>query len=73
MDCLIFLKCSENVMRERLLRRSQTSGRTDDHEEAIKERIRVFNRETLPVVEWFKLERNNVIEVRLFLFAFFTT
>ncbi len=60
----MFLKCSEDVMVERLLSRSKTSGRTDDHDVAIKERIRVFNQETLPVVEWFKSERNNVIEVQ---------
>lgn len=63
MECLVFLSCPEDVMVQRILDRSKTSGRTDDNSDSIKKRITTFYSETLPVVDWFRTERNNVLEV----------
>eukprot|EP01127_Copromyxa_protea_P004986 TRINITY_DN14799_c0_g1_i1.p1 TRINITY_DN14799_c0_g1~~TRINITY_DN14799_c0_g1_i1.p1 ORF type:complete len:214 (-),score=26.60 TRINITY_DN14799_c0_g1_i1:127-768(-) len=63
MEGLIFLKCSEEVMIQRLRERSKTSGRTDDNMDSIIKRISTFNNETIPVIDWFRAERNNVYEV----------
>lgn len=38
---VLFLQCTEEVMLQRLLRRGETSGRTDDNIESIKKRFRV--------------------------------
>ena len=45
---------SEDVMRERLLKRGETSGRADDNEEAIQKRFVTFKDETVPVMEQYQ-------------------
>lgn len=49
-DFLLFFECSEEVMQERLLKRSETSERPDDNAETIKKRFATFVEKTLPVV-----------------------
>jgi adenylate kinase family enzyme len=50
-------------MKDRILQRGKTSGRSDDNEEAIKERLKVFHEITQPVVDFYekqhKLKRIN--------------
>ena len=60
--CTLFLDCPEDVMRERLLNRGKTSGRSDDNEESIVKRFRTFVETSMPVVTHFK-EEDRVIEV----------
>lgn len=43
-------------MRERLLDRGKTSGRSDDNEESIKKRFVTFVQTSMPVVEHFEKE-----------------
>merc|ERR1711976_904736 len=43
----LFLKCSEEVMKKRIMKRGETSGRNDDKEEVITNRINVYNKEKL--------------------------
>jgi UMP-CMP kinase len=50
----LFFECSEEVMLERLLTRSKTSGRADDNLESIKKRFRVFVETSMPVVDEFE-------------------
>ncbi len=38
----LFLKCTENIMRERLLNRRKRTDRSDDNEESIKKRFKTF-------------------------------
>lgn len=52
----LFFDTSEEVMRERLLKRGETSGRADDNEESIKKRFRTFVETSMPVVEMFEKE-----------------
>lgn len=52
--CTLFLDCPEDVMRERLLNRGKTSGRSDDNEESIVKRFRTFVETSMPVVDHFE-------------------
>ena len=49
-------------MMKRLLHRAQTSGRADDNEETIKNRLDTFVRATEPVIEYYK-KKNKVKQV----------
>jgi len=60
--CTLFLDCPEDVMRERLLNRGKTSGRSDDNEESIVKRFKTFVETSMPVVDHFE-EENKVIKV----------
>jgi len=53
-DLLLFFECSEEVMEERLLKRSETSGRPDDNVETIKKRFATFVEKTLPVINHYE-------------------
>ena len=50
-DAVIFLKVDADTIVERLLKR----GRVDDTEDTIRTRLKVFEKETLPVVEFYEL------------------
>ena len=52
----LFFDCDEKTMRERLLNRGKTSGRTDDNEESIVKRFRTFEETSMPVVQHFEKE-----------------
>lgn len=54
--CTIFLDCPEDIMKERLLNRGKTSGRSDDNEESIKKRFKTFVETSMPVVDYFEKE-----------------
>jgi adenylate kinase family enzyme len=41
-------------MVKRLLERAKTSGRVDDNLETIKQRLKVFNEQTTPVIDYYK-------------------
>ena len=49
-------------MVERLLKRAEMSGRVDDNEETIKNRLEVFQNEISPIIEYFTT-RNKLSEV----------
>lgn len=58
----LFFDCDEETMKERLLKRGETSGRADDNEESIKKRFRTFVETSMPVVEMFEKE-DRVVKV----------
>ena len=58
----LFFDCDEKTMRERLLDRGKTSGRSDDNEESIKKRFRTFIETSMPVVEHFE-KKDKVVKV----------
>ena len=41
-------------MTKRLLHRGQTSGRVDDNEETIKNRLKTFHNQTFPVLDLYE-------------------
>ncbi|PVU90112.1 hypothetical protein BB559_002448 [Furculomyces boomerangus] len=52
-DCqsVLYFECPEQVLFERILKRSETSGRADDNAESLKKRFGVFTNESYPVIE----------------------
>ncbi|VEL14062.1 unnamed protein product [Protopolystoma xenopodis] len=58
--CMLAFDVSEEVMRQRLLKRGETSGRADDNEDTIIKRLKVFNELTKPVIDHYS-ERNKVV------------
>ena len=46
--------CPEEVMEARLIERGKTSGRVDDNVESIRKRFAVFERETMPVLQYYE-------------------
>jgi UMP-CMP kinase len=47
---ILHLVCSEEVMMGRLLKRGETSMRSDDNIDIIKKRFRTYNEETLEII-----------------------
>ena len=54
LTCLISLVVPEEESVKRLLLRGATSGRSDDNEAVIRNRLREYNDKTLPVLQFFK-------------------
>lgn len=53
---MLFLEVSEEEMEARLLKRGETSGRTDDNRETIIKRFRTFIHESMPVIDRLKAQ-----------------
>lgn len=53
---MIELDVPEDKLMERLIKRGQESGRTDDNEETINKRLKVYSTQTAPLIEWYKSE-----------------
>ena len=49
--CVLFLDCALDVCMERLIKRSETSGRSDDDVNIIKKRFVTFQNENKPILE----------------------
>ena len=54
LNCLISLEVEEEVSVHRLLNRGKTSGRADDNEVVIRNRLKEYNNKTLPVLQFYK-------------------
>ena len=52
----LFFECDEATMQERLIKRGETSGRSDDNLESIRKRFRTFVDTSMPVVDMFEKE-----------------
>lgn len=50
----VFLDCSVETMKARILNRGKTSGRSDDNEEVFNNRIKVYTEETVPILDYFR-------------------
>jgi adenylate kinase len=53
----------EQVLLQRMLRRAAEEGRSDDTPEAIRRRLELYERETAPLVEYYRSTRVNVVGV----------
>jgi adenylate kinase len=51
---ILYLEVDPDLIRERILRRAAIDGRSDDNPEALAERMRVYQRDTAPVVEHYQ-------------------
>ncbi|HPX76989.1 MAG TPA: adenylate kinase [Bacteroidales bacterium] len=54
LNCLISLAVPEEVSVQRLLERGRTSGRTDDNETVIRNRLNEYYEKTIPVINFYK-------------------
>ncbi|MCC5806137.1 MAG: adenylate kinase [Opitutales bacterium] len=54
LTCLINLQVPEEVSVDRLLKRGQSSGRSDDNDKVIRNRLREYNEKTVPVLRFYK-------------------
>ena len=54
LNCLVSLEIDEEEAVARLLKRGLTSGRSDDNEEVIRNRLREYHEKTLPVLQFYK-------------------
>ncbi len=54
LDCLINLDVPEEESVRRLLERGKTSGRSDDNEEVIRNRLKEYEKKTLPVLDFYE-------------------
>jgi adenylate kinase len=51
------------VLLERMLKRAEAEGRSDDTPEAIERRLEVYDRETAPLVEHYRAKQANVVGI----------
>ena len=51
LDAIFYFEITEDEMKKRLLKRNE---REDDNEISVRERIRTFNYETKPLIEYFR-------------------
>jgi adenylate kinase len=51
---VLFFDAPDDVLTERMLQRGQTSGRTDDNQDAIQKRLVTYHRQSKPVVEHYR-------------------
>lgn len=59
----LFFDCSKEVMMERLLERSKTSGREDDNLDSIEKRFDTFVKTSMPVIEYLDKTRKIVKKI----------
>lgn len=59
----IYLRCPKEIMIDRLLQRSKTSGRIDDTLTTFEKRYEGYLKDSLPVVDHLKEEKTKLIEV----------
>ena len=62
LSCLISLAVSEEESVRRLVNRGITSGRSDDNEVVIRNRLKEYNQKTLPVLQFYR-DRGIYVEV----------
>jgi len=55
-DKILYFDCPEEVLVGRLLERGQTSGRNDDNLDVIRKRFHTFEKESLPIVEFYEAQ-----------------
>jgi len=50
---VLFFDCPEEVMQARLLKRGESSGRSDDNLESIKKRFNTYKDQTMPIIHYY--------------------
>ncbi|MEZ4278141.1 MAG: adenylate kinase [Myxococcota bacterium] len=62
LDCCLALTVDNEAVVQRLLKRAQIEGRADDNEATIRERMRVYDSQTAPLLGFYR-ERRKLVEV----------
>jgi UMP-CMP kinase len=58
---IVFLECPEEVCNERIIKRSELSGRVDDNKGSLVKRFNTFNQETIPLID--EIEKAQKIKI----------
>lgn len=62
LDCCLALTVDNEAVVARLLKRAQIEGRADDNEATIRERMRVYDNQTAPLLSYYR-GRGRLVEV----------
>ncbi len=62
LSIVLVLQLREDAAIQRLLRRAELEGRTDDTPETIRKRLTLYRSETEPLIEWYRI-RSNVVTI----------
>lgn len=62
LDCCLALTVDNEAVVQRLLKRAQIEGRADDNEATIRERMRVYDSQTAPLLDFYR-GRGKLVEV----------
>lgn len=62
LDCCLALTVDNEAVVQRLLKRAQIEGRADDNEATIRERMRVYDSQTAPLLSFYR-GRGRLVEV----------
>ncbi len=54
LDAVVVLEVADDVVRERMRKRAELEGRSDDTPEAIARRLENYHAQTAPLVEWYR-------------------
>ncbi|BBM98597.1 adenylate kinase [Marchantia polymorpha subsp. ruderalis] len=60
-DKVLFLECPKEVMEQRLLKRGESSGRSDDNQATIIKRFETFQKESMPVIGFYDGVDKNIV------------
>ena len=52
-DALLYFDATDEIMTERLIKRGETSGRIDDNEATISNRLVIFHEQTTPILGYY--------------------
>ncbi len=65
LDVVLELQVTDrDVLLERMVKRATEEGRSDDTPEVIRRRLELYDRETAPLVEYYRSTRGNVVGIR---------
>ncbi len=62
LDCCLALTVDNEAVVQRLRKRAEIEGRADDNESTIRERMRVYDAETAPLIDFYR-SRESLVEV----------
>jgi adenylate kinase family enzyme len=60
---VLFFEVPEYVLEDRLLKRGESSGRSDDNIESIKKRFHTYKESTLPIIKYYEA-KNKAVQVK---------
>jgi adenylate kinase len=63
-DVVFELQVPRDVLLERMQKRAAEESRSDDTPDAIRQRLEIYQRETAPLVEYYRTTRGNVVGIR---------
>ena len=55
-QCVILINVNEDVLKERILNRSEKEGRSDDNLETLSKRLHTYSSETEPLIEYYSTQ-----------------